>query len=360
MIVRVAAFPRDPNPYQELLYQALRDRGDVARYVGELTPSHSLNLLMLPFELAALRLVGYRVFHLHWTFGFRFTAPIGPRMSRRWFALVLWVIGALGYRLAWTAHNVLPHEAVFDDDRAARRALVAHCALVIAHEPFAIEGLQRIGAPPSHSVVIPIGPFELASEGEIPPPQGGVPRSLAFVGKVSRYKGVEDLLSAAVGLETVVRVTIAGACEDGQLERELREAARALGDAVSLRLSFQTEQQLAGILADADVVVLPFREVTASSSVLLSSAAGRATVIPDLPALRSLPDAIVFRYAPGVAGLRAALREVVEASPELLREKGAGAQEFARTPSWRSIALTTHDAFAGLLGEPAAVVRPDA
>ena len=347
--MRIAAFPEDPNPYQELLYGELRDLGDVVRYVGELTPSHSLNLLLLPFELAALRLAGYEIFHLHWTFGFRFTVPIGPRVSRGWFALLLRMIDALGYRLAWTAHNVMPHEPVFDDDRAARRALVARCALVIAHDPSAIEGLRRIGAPPSRSVIIPHGPLELAGGGEIPSPRGAVPRSLAFVGKIARYKGVEDLITAATGVDAPVRVTIAGACEDELLERELREAARALDGVVSLRLGFQTDGELARILAEADVVVLPFREITTSGSVLLSLAAGRAVVIPDLPALRSLPDAAVFRYPPGVAGLRAALREVAGASPELLREKGASAREFARTPTWRSIAQATHDTFAGLL-----------
>jgi glycosyltransferase involved in cell wall biosynthesis len=360
MSVRIAAFPRDTNPYQELLYSELRACGDVVRYVGELTPSHSLNLLMLPLELVALRLAGYRIFHLHWTFGFRFTAPIGARASRRWFALLLRVIVGLGYQLAWTAHNVLPHEPVFDDDRAARRALVARCALVIAHEPTAIEGLRRIGAPPSNSVVIPHGLFELAGDGEISPPRSAVPRSLAFVGKVARYKGVEDLVCAAAGLESVVHVTIAGACEDELLERELREAAQGLDDVVSLRLVFQTEVQLARILDEADAIVLPFREITTSGSVLLSLAAGRAAVVPDLPALRSLPDSVVFRYSPGVAGLRAALREVAEAPPELLREKGARAREFARGPTWRSIAQTTHDAFAGLLGEPASIACADA
>jgi beta-1,4-mannosyltransferase len=355
MSVRIAAFPQDPNPYQELLYGELRDRGDTVRYVGELTPSHTVNLLLLPIELAALRFAGYRIFHLHWTFGFRFTAPIGPRTSRRWFGLLLRVIDALGYRLAWTAHNVLPHEPVFDDDRAARRALVARCGLVIAHEPAAIAGLRQIGAPPSHAVVIPHGPFELAVDGEIPPPRAAVPRSLAFVGKVARYKGVEDLLAATVGLESTVRVTIAGACEDAVLERELREAARRRDDMVSLRLGFQTEAELTRILAEADAVVLPFREITTSGSVLLSLAAGRAVVIPDLPTLRSIPDAIVFRYPPGVEGLRAALQEVADASPELMREKGAGAREFARTPTWRSIARATHDAFAELLGEPVSV-----
>ena len=360
MSVRIAAFPRDPNPYQELLYGELRDRGDLVRYVGELTPSHSLNLLMLPVELVALRLAGFRIFHLHWTFGFRFTAPIGPRASRRWFQLLLRVIDALGYRLAWTAHNVLPHEPVFDDDRAARRALVARCALVIAHEPTAIQGLRRIGAPPLRSVIIPHGPLELAAGGEVSPPLAAVPRSLAFVGKVSRYKGVEDLIAAAAGLESVVRVTIAGACEDELLERGLREAARGLDGLVSLRLGFQTEDELARILADADAVVLPFREITTSGSVLLSLAAGRAIVIPDLPALRSVPDAIVFRYPPGVEGLRSALQEVADASPERLREKGAGAREFARTPSWQSIARATHDAFIGQLDKPGAVGEANA
>ena len=191
--------------------------------------------------------------------------------------------------------------------------------------------------------------MELAGGGEISPPRAGVPRSIAFVGKVARYKGVGDLIAAAASLDSIVRVMIAGACEDALLERELREAVGKLDGAVSLRLGFQTEAELARILADADAVVLPFRKITTSGSVLLGLAAGRAVVIPDLPALRSIPDAIVFRHPPGVEGLRSALQEVADASPELLREKGANAREFARTPTWHAIARATHNAFAGLL-----------
>src|SRR3954452_17492458 len=99
--------PRDDNPYQELLYGELRRRGVRVRYVGRLTPSHTLNLLLLLFELAGCRMAGARLVHLHWVFAF--TLPFGRRVTQQWFGLLLRVIGLLGLRLVWTAHNVLPH-----------------------------------------------------------------------------------------------------------------------------------------------------------------------------------------------------------------------------------------------------------
>ncbi len=98
-----------------------------------------------PLELTAARLTGTRLVHLHWVFGF--VLPGGRRARRAaqcWFALVIAVIRLLGMRLVWTAHNVLPHEPVFADDRAARRRLVRASDLVIAHSR-----PRWTGSPPS-------------------------------------------------------------------------------------------------------------------------------------------------------------------------------------------------------------------
>lgn len=56
----VLAFPRDPNPYLELLYGELRRRGADVAYIGRATSSQSLNALLLPAELALGRLRGAR------------------------------------------------------------------------------------------------------------------------------------------------------------------------------------------------------------------------------------------------------------------------------------------------------------
>jgi peptidoglycan/LPS O-acetylase OafA/YrhL/O-antigen/teichoic acid export membrane protein/glycosyltransferase involved in cell wall biosynthesis len=358
----IVAFPRDPNPYQELLYTEMRADGETVRYAGELTRSRTLNLLLLPLELMVRRALGATVFHLHWTFGFAWTRPFPRRLSRAWFQLILHVTRRCGYRVVWTAHNVLPHDRVFDDDERARRALVDGCDLVIAHSAHAVEGLRDIGAAPHRAVVIPHGPISAprVSELRATPPQGR--RCVLFLGRIATYKGVEDLIEAVAGGTAELRVVIAGACPDRELGARLRRAATGAGDRVALRLGFVADEDLAGLLEGSDAVVYPFRSITTSGSVMLGLAAGRPAVVPDLPALAGLPDEAVFRYPPGVDGLRSALERVSTASDEDLESMGAAARAASAPMSWSGIAAMTRDAIADdrvLRSEPATAVSED-
>ncbi len=146
--MRVLVFPRDdPNPYQRLLYGEMERLGTRVSYLGRLTPSRTLNLLLLPLEVAVRRAGGARLVHLHWVFGFglpggsRFAGM--RRLAQAWFTLWLRTTRLLGVRIVWTAHNVLPHSPVFADDIAARRALVAASDLVLAHSAVGPGGSRR-------------------------------------------------------------------------------------------------------------------------------------------------------------------------------------------------------------------------
>src|SRR4051812_24118070 len=90
---RLLALPRDRKPYQELLYDEMRREGWIVNYVGGLTRSATLNLLLLPAEIATRRLGGHRYLHLHWLFTFAPTwisrVPGARRGARWWLALTL-------------------------------------------------------------------------------------------------------------------------------------------------------------------------------------------------------------------------------------------------------------------------------
>ena len=77
--MRVLVLPRDPNPYQRLLYSEMQRLGVQVTYIGELTPSRTLNLLLLPLEVGARRIAGARLIHLHWVFAF--AVPVSPPSS---------------------------------------------------------------------------------------------------------------------------------------------------------------------------------------------------------------------------------------------------------------------------------------
>jgi glycosyltransferase involved in cell wall biosynthesis len=339
----VLAFPYDANPYQELLYEPMRLGGVSVRYLGRRTRSRTLNLLLLPVELLAERLRGARTLHLHWTFGFAWPR-VGRVWSRRasslWFRLCLGVASLLGLRVVWTAHNVLPHAPVFADDVAEGRRLVRRADAVIVHSAAAAAELARVLREPRQVAVIPHGRFETGAARAGSDGLDGPVRAL-FFGHVAEYKGVEDLLAAfaEVLADTSLRLTIAGAPASDALRQRLVRAAAIAGDRVTLCLRHVPAAEVDALLADHDVLVLPFRRVTTSGSVLFGLGAGLPVAASDLPALDGLP---VRRVAPGVAGVADALRELDAAGRATLREEGLAARAWVDTlPDWPEIAERT-------------------
>lgn len=347
--MRMLVLPRDPNPYQGLLYGAMARLGVQVRYLGELTPSHTVNVLLLPAELAWHRMAGTRVVHLHWVFAFALPGarrfPVLRRLGQAWFLLWLRACRALGLRLVWTVHNVLPHEPVFADDVAARRALARASDLVLAHSPAPLAELAALGAVPRRSVVIGHGPLPPATPATLlrRPGSADGPRRFLFFGRVQRYKGVTDLLSAFATLpaETAAELTVAGSCPDRGLRTELRELAGRAGHPVTLRLDRVPDAEVTALLAAADVVVLPFRRVSTSGSAILALCHGRPLIVPDLPGLADLPGEAVLRYDGSIPGLAGALTRLAGAQPAALAAMAAAALAHPAGLSWPDIAQWT-------------------
>jgi glycosyltransferase involved in cell wall biosynthesis len=355
--MRILALPHDSmNPYQELLYQELQSRGVTVSYIGSLTSSYTLNQLLLPLELVINRLAGARLVHLHWVYDFgpcgggRYRLP--RRVCQAWFVLWLRTLRLVGLRLVWTAHNVLPLQTVFADDLRARRQLVSHCDAVIAHSSATIEELAALGMVPRSSVVIPHGPFmpSRMREGTNGPSDSGGTRRLLFFGNIREYKGVDDLLAAFAALPPHLdaRLTVAGRCDE-TLRPLLTKLARHSAGRVELRLERVPEDELTRLLAESQVVVLPFRRSTTSGSAVLALCHGRPVVVPDLPGLAELPDEALFRYDGTVQGLTRALTEAILAAPSRLARMSAAADAYGGSVGWDEIAERTLEAMRKVL-----------
>lgn len=352
MSLGIAAFPRDSNPYQEWLYSPMRARGARVRYVGDLTFSHTLNVLLLPLELAWLSRRGYAIFHLHWTWGFwvagSHRSSLVRRISRWWFGICLRLIPRLGMRLVWTAHNVVPHDPVFDDDLRARMDLVGSADLVIGLSGAALEDLRARFIEPRRSVVIPQGPSAPPAVLALEPPEPGAVRRIAFIGRVASYKGVTDLIAATRAVRGDLRLHIAGPCSDDSLRQQLIAAASE-DERITLTLRFLPDEELAAVIGRADALVFPFRTATSSSSLALGLAGARVAVIPNLPGLRDVPDVGVIRYPPGVDGLSAALAGLLTLPGAELVSRGLEGRRIATARSWEEVADQTCEAMQSVI-----------
>jgi glycosyltransferase involved in cell wall biosynthesis len=354
--VRVLVFPRSPNPYQDDLYGAMRSSAPLTTwYVGALTPSQTVNLALLPLEILAWRALGARVLHLHWVYPF---APVwarsrrSRRVMRAWFGVVLFAAAATGVRIIWTAHNLVPHEPVFDDDEAARRALVRRCHAVIAHSDAVADEVRSWGA--RDVTVIPAGldaPSTTPDRATASVRLGLDPnrfRVLHF-GIVREYKGIDTLLAAVASwppsIAAEVDVVIVGACPDEGLRATLTASTAAIGrpERVHLRFDHVTDEVLDAHLAAADVVAFPFRAVTSSSSVGRALAAGVPVVLPALATLADVPEAAAVRYDPAdpVVGLAGAIARLAVAERRRLDAMAGAARRTAAERTWPQAAERT-------------------
>jgi glycosyltransferase involved in cell wall biosynthesis len=347
--MKLVVLPRSPNPYQRLLYDEVKRAGHSVRYAGRRTRSHTLNMLLLPLELSLCRAAGWRTLHIHWVYEFGLPGadglPFLRRVAEAWFSVVLAVARVIGMRIVWTAHNVLPHERVFHDEIAARRRLSKASDMVLVHSPGALDGLRRIGAAPKRFAFVPLGPLSPDVDASTlrRPGTGEQPLSLLFFGQVREHKGVEDLLEAMalVPRSVEVRLLVAGDCPDRELADRLATLARRCGERVSLRLEHIPDEEVTVLLAASDLVVLPFRRVTTSSSALLAMGHGRGLVLPDVPAFADLPREAAVFYDGSVQALRQVIIDAAQWSPARLQELGTAGSTYAGTLSWADTASQT-------------------
>jgi glycosyltransferase involved in cell wall biosynthesis len=366
--MKILVFPRDPNPYQELLYSEMRQLGVNVSYLGTLTRSRTLNLLLLPAEVAVRRATGARLVHLHWVFPFTFPGgqhfPVIRVAAYLWFRIWLHTCRLAGLRLVWTAHNVLPHSPVFPDDVAARQVLVRASDLVLAHSPAALAELATFGAVVRRSALVGHGPIApahpIAWRRTLDHDSG--PRRFLFFGQVHEYKGVDDLLIAFAAMPAGISASllVAGRCEDARLKVRLSELASSAGERVTLRLEHVPQDEVTGMLCGADVVVLPYHSVTTSGSAMLALAHGRPLIVPDLAGLADLPDQAVVRYRGGIPGLTEALERLARTDEGTLVAMSAAASNYSSRTTWQDIAQTTTAAMQTVLCPRPGTRRPGA
>ena len=216
----------------------------------------------------------------------------------------------VGFKIIWTAHDLLPHTQVFANDIRARDMLLSKAKIVIALSEATANQLRELGA--RHVDIIPHGPF--ASPYPVTLTTEEARASFGFgvddvvmtlIGRIEAYKGADLLLIAAAQLPTSskIKILLAGACTDETYRNELRRLAREAGARVSTVLEWVPKEDVARYLQATDIAVFPFRQITNSGSVMLAQSFGLPVVITNLPSLSDIPIEAAIRFEPGVESL---------------------------------------------------------
>jgi glycosyltransferase involved in cell wall biosynthesis len=318
-VVAPMPFANMENRYIERLHRHLHGKG------VKLVDPGNFRLSWLRDQAGAVDVI-----HLHWPES-HYQFPGTAYALLRWLYFMARLITArrLGYHLVWTAHNATAHdERLVLPDRITRRFLLKHAGTIV---------LGRSTVPalgdPVLSTVIPHGHYIGCYEGS---EDLGLPKDkkvYLFAGTLRRYKGVEDLVRRfAAWKQDQVVLVVAGKVKDKEVEEAL--LPHVDGRRCFYFPGFISDERMGAFLSASDFVVLPYRRVHMSGSLVMALSCARPVIAPDLGLIREyLPHDAGILYAPGE--LMEALEASLSCDARAMGEKG---KAFAATLDWEAIA----------------------
>ncbi|MDC5697633.1 glycosyltransferase family 4 protein [Intrasporangium calvum] len=175
-------------------------------------------------------------------------------------------------------HNVLPHESR-PGDTALMRMLFAKVDATLVHSAEQATLAHDLGA--RRVSVADLPPHLPGGDPVSRDPRTGPTRLLAL-GLVREYKGIDVLLRAMLDVPDI-NLTIAGEIWPSQREVIGRLVTDPrLAGRIEIRDGYVPADELAALLADHDVLALPYRSATASQNVILGHAHGLPVLASDI------------------------------------------------------------------------------
>lgn len=323
------------NPYQKQLALGLNKIGfDVVRGGKSV------------WILKTLRPLGRRdIAHFHWL-EFIITA------NSRWktavksilFVIQIWCLAATGRRIFWTVHNLIGHDSRFPRiEKWVTRQIARRAECIVAHCGYAKQQVAlQYGVPPDKIHVIPHGNYIGAYPDTVSRKDARArfklkenDLTLLFVGNLRPYKGVESLITAFSEIDDPsLKLLIAGRCisndELDALQKQVRMDSR-----VQMYEGYIQDDDMQWFLNACDAVVLPFRKILTSGSLIMAMSFGRVSVVPPVGCMTEMSS------RGGIRIINTTLRDAIE---ELRRDvnelssEGLAAKKVAQRWGWDKIA----------------------
>ncbi|MEM9110973.1 MAG: glycosyltransferase family 4 protein [Planctomycetota bacterium] len=330
------------NPYQQLL-------------AGSLEP-HGVRIVPMRATARFIRhMKGCKrgdVLHLHW---------LGELHTRGGFVLSLikslyflgqlWRLKRRGIRLVYTVHNLEAHDPKHPRlQRWVKVRTARACDSLIAHCGYARRAAaERFGVPLSRISVIPhgnyIGAYPEGTSRAEKRDELGIPEDsfvFLFFGALRWYKGLDELIEAFGEVKSDrARLVIAGKPMDANVNRQVGEAVQHDPRIVYVP-GFVEDVELSGFLRMSDMMVLAFKRVLTSGSMILSMSYGLPVLTRAAGCLSETGEGWgVYFYGEGQGKTLADTMQHAAEQPAELAEAGLMAEQRAKRWSWARVGKRT-------------------
>ncbi len=348
MKIKVLVYPYDINPYQNLLYNHMRNGVEI-KYLKGSTSSQTINNILLPLLLIKYRVKGYKIFHLHWTYGFTFPGKnyLSLFFSTIYYYLILTFIKFTGYKIVWTVHNILPHEKQFINDIYASKVLSKLCNVKIVHSKSAIDEMRHLDFDIKNINIIPHGNYIESYVNEITRKEARRILNInnndfifLFFGRVEKYKGIEYMLNEFSKINNHnIKLIICGACTDPELLTKIQ--LYITNSNITFINKHINNNDIQIFMNASDTVILPFNKINSSGSAILALSFAKTIIAPQKGTLNEMPKNVGYFYSNGNNnGLYKSMINSIS-KRNMLEIIGQNGYEYIKTFSWNNISKKT-------------------
>lgn len=306
--------------------------------------------------------VSGKVIHLHWIKEFcNFNTQSRIKTLRAVVSTVrsLFLLKKRGNKIVWTVHNTFMHENRFlFIEYLLRYYLSKICDDIIVMSDYSKSEFSRMYGRSHRIHKIPIGNYIGIYPAKVSRSQARkklkIPldrKVFLYMGRVQKYKGIDNLLKSFSAIDdSNVTLIIAGACKDPDLIFKVTEAAKN-NSRIIAHLSFIDDDDIQYYLNACDWVVLPFKKILNSASVLLALSFRKPVIVPQKGTITELIADDVQGYCyKGDTKLGEAMNRALSTPTDKWKNMCTNAYELAQEYDWQSIGHQLYQVYTQSLG----------
>ncbi|MBZ2163623.1 glycosyltransferase [Alteromonas stellipolaris] len=331
------------NPYQKLLYSEL---GNNEKSAGDI--DQAITALRTSFKGEKV------IFHLHWQNVI--TSPAGNshehRLLAKQFVSKLELFKSIGGYVIWTIHNKLPHDTKFILAEREFHNTLSECAdLIILHDKNSFDIVNEEYFVSQDKVkIIPHGNYISSYPNTVSRNEAREHLRLdsdelvfGFIGQLRPYKGLSEFIDASAPITRKYNASalIAGKPVWPFIEGKVTQQCSPFRK-IKVFEGFVQDSDLQLYLNASDVIVLPYRDILTSGSVILAASFSKPVVIPDIAAFEGIKMLdFVFTYDPDAPeALQNVMKEIAQLKVDELVHLQQSALNYALTLDWENISKT--------------------
>jgi beta-1,4-mannosyltransferase len=279
------------NPYQYLLYHHLRKNG---------FPCYGNRLTY--YWIILYSFCRNVVIHLHWVNGLCkldgknviFTIISALNLSVK-----LLILKTFSFKIVFTLHNLSSHENMHPNiESLLTKLIIKSSDVVIVHSNIAIDYLiKKFNTNDQKIRFLPHGSYfeyylNIVSKTEARDKLNLSPNEIVFLffGQIRKYKGVLDLIESFKELKYPdVKLMIAGMPLNNDIRNSIIEKINDQ-DKFEYFLEFIPDNEVQYFFNACDIVVLPYKKILTSGSVLLALSFGSFILAPSIGNITEIMD----------------------------------------------------------------------